>query len=326
MAIPASRSEFKEYCLRALGKPVIEINVDDDQVEDRIDQAIKYYWDYHFDGTEKIYYKHQVVGNERDGAVKSVNVISGGTLYSNSDTLSITSARGGTGATFTIKTYANGTIQTVTPTVYGARYSNTDTVTVTTSTGSGANLAIITGDGSITLPENIIGVVRLFSIADPSIRSDDLFNIRYQIALNDLYTLTSISMIPYYMTMTNLGIIAEMLVGQQPIRYNRHRDKVYLDMDWGSVAAGEYLLIEAYQIVDPDEYTDMWGDRWLATYATQLIKRQWGNNLKKFNNMQLPGGVTFNGQQIYNEAQEDIEKLEREMINSYSLPVSDMIG
>ena len=325
MAVPNSRSSFKEYCLRALGKPVIEINVDDDQVEDRIDQSLKYYWDYHFDGTSKIYYKHQVVGNERDGAVQSVNVISGGTLYSNSDTIAINSPTGG-GATFTIQTYANGTINTVSPLTFGSRYSNTHTVTVTTSTGSGANLALITGDGSIQSPENIIGVVRLFSIADPSIRSDDLFNIRYQIALNDLYTLTSISMVPYYMTMTNLGIIAEMLVGQQPIRYNRHKDRVYLDMDWGSVNPGEFLLIEAYEVVDPDEFTDVWGDRWLANYCTQLIKRQWGNNLKKFNNMQLPGGVTFNGQQIYEEAQQDISKLESEMINSYSLPVTDMVG
>lgn len=247
MAVPTSRSEFKEYCLRALGKPVIEINVDDDQIEDRIDEALKYYWDYHFDGSERVYYKHLVTESD------------------------ITN-----------------------------KY--------------------------ITMPENINGVVRIFSIADPSIRSDDLFNIRYQIALNDLYTLTSVSMVPYFMVMENLALISEMLVGQQPIRYNRHRNQLYVDMDWNTINAGEYLLVEAYQVVDPDTYTDAWGDRWLARYCTQLIKRQWGNNLKKFTGMQLPGGVQFNGQQIYEEADTEIKQIEQDMIINNSLPVMDMVG
>jgi hypothetical protein len=247
MAVPTTRSEFKEYCLRKLGKPVIEINVDDDQVDDRIDETLRYYWDYHFDGTEKIYYKHQV------------------------------------------------TQQNIT-------------------------------DKYITLPENIIGVVRIFPIADPMIRSDDLFNIRYQIALNDLYTLTSVSMVPYYMVMEHLALISELLVGQQPIRYNRHKDRLYVDMDWGKINLGEYLLVEAYEVVDPDVYTDVWADRWLQNYATAKIKYQWGSNLTKFTGMQLPGGVQFNGEKIFNDAQAEIEKMEAEMISSYSLPVSDMIG
>ena len=247
MAVPTTRAEFKAYCLRNLGFPVIEINVDDDQVDDRIDEALKYWWDYHFDGTEKIYYKHQVTSTDR----------------------------------------AN-------------KY--------------------------ITLPDNIIGAVNLFSIGDPSVRSDDLFNIRYQIALNDLYTLTSVSLIPYYMAMQHLAVIQELLVGRQPIRYNRHRNILHVDMDWNTLNDGEYLLVEAYQIVEPNTYTDAWGDRWLLQYATALIKRQWGNNLKKFDGMQMPGGLTFNGQKIYDEAIAEITKLEEEMINSYSLPVMDMIG
>jgi hypothetical protein len=221
--------------------------VDDDQIEDRIDEALKYYWDYHFDGSERIYYKHLV--------------------------------------------------------------TNTDIT-----------------NKYITMPQNINGVVRIFSIADPSIRSDDLFNIRYQIALNDLYTLTSVSMVPYFMVMENLALISEMLVGQQPIRYNRHRNQLYVDMDWNTINAGEYLLVEAYQVVDPDTYTDAWGDRWLARYCTQLIKRQWGNNLKKFTGMQLPGGVQFNGQQIYEEADAEIKQIEQDMIMNNSLPVMDMVG
>ena len=119
----------------------------------------------------------------------------------------------------------------------------------------------------------------------------------------------------------------ELFVGKQPFRYNRHLDRLYIDMDWSfRVTAGEYIIIKCYRTADPDTYGDVWADRWLRKYATQLIKRQWGTNLKKFSGMQLPGGVTFNGEQIYNEAEEEIKRLEEEMINTYSLPSYDMIG
>lgn len=247
MAVPTTRAEFKAYCLRKLGSPVIEINVDDDQVDDRLDEALRYYWDYHFDGSDKTYYKHQVTEQNKL-------------------------------------------------------------------------------DKYITLPENIIGAIRVFPIADPIVRSDDLFNIRYQIALNDLYTLTSVSMVPYYMTMEHLSLIAELLVGQQPIRYTRHKDRLYVDMDWDKINAGEYLLVEAYEVIDPDVWTDVWSDRWLQNYAAAKIKYQWGSNLTKFTGMSLPGGVQFNGEKILEDARQEIEKMEQEMISSYSLPVSDMIG
>lgn len=247
MAIPTTRTEFKEYCLRKLGKPVIEINVDDDQVDDRIDESLKFYYDYHFDGSEKVYYKHLVTDTDKTN-----------------------------------------------------KY--------------------------ITLPENIIGAVRVFPVGDPSLTGGDLFNIRYQIALNDLYTLTSVSMVPYYMAMSHIALIQEILVGQQPIRYNRHTDKLYVDMDWEKINTGQYLLVEAYEVINPDTYTDAWGDRWLQEYCTAKIKYQWGSNLTKFSNMTLPGGIQFNGEKILEDAGAKIEALEKEMINSYSLPVSDMIG
>lgn len=247
MAVPSSRVEFKEYCLRKLGKPVIEINVDDDQVDDRIDEALKFYWDYHYDGSERIYYKYQITETDK------VN-----------------------------------------------KY--------------------------ITLPENIIGAVSIFNIGDPAVRADDLFNIRYQIALNDLYTLTSVSLVPYYLVMQHLGVIQELLVGKQPIRYQRHQDRLYVDMDWNTLTVGSYIIVDAYGIIDPDVWTDAWGDRFLAKYATALIKRQWGNNLKKFTGMQLPGGIQFSGQQIYDEANEEIQALEKDMVFNLSLPAMDMVG
>ena len=247
MAVPTTRTEFKEYCLRKLGKPVIEINIDDDQIDDRIDEALRYYWDYHFDGTDKVYYKHQVTSQDK----------------------------------------AN-------------KY--------------------------ITVPENIIGAVRVFPIADPMVRSDDLFNIRYQIALNDLYTLTSVSMVPYYMVMEHLALISEMLVGQQPIRFNRHMNRIYVDMDWGNIKVGEFLLIEAYEVIDPAIWSQVWSDRWLQNYTTAKLKYQWGSNLTKFVGVNLPGGVQFNGERILSDAESEIAKMEQEMISSYSLPVSDMTG
>lgn len=246
MAIPSTRDQFKEYCLRKLGKPVIEINVDDDQVDDRLDEALRYYWDYHFDGSEKIYYKQQITEEHKTN-----------------------------------------------------KY--------------------------ITLPENIIGAVNIFDLGS-ALGTNNLFNIRYQIALNDLYTLTSVSMVPYFMALQHIQFLEYLLVGKQPLRYNRHVNKLYVDMDWNRLNVGDYLIVEAYQVVDPTTYSDVWGDRWLARYATCLIKQQWGENMKKFQGMKLPGGLEFNGQKIYDEAVNERSMLEKEMIISYSLPVTDLIG
>ena len=246
MAVPATRSEFKEFCLRRLGKPVIEINVDEDQAEDRIDEALQFYWDYHYDGTERTFLKHVVTSDDKTN-----------------------------------------------------RY--------------------------ISVSDNIIGVINLFDIGD-AINTNNLFNIRYQIALNDLYTLTSHSMLPYYMAMQHIQTLEELLVGKQPLRYNRHINRLYIDMNWDKVDIGDYIIAECYQIVDPETYSDVWKSNWLQKYATALIKKQWGSNLTKFEGMQLPGGVQFNGLKILDDAAAEVEKLETEVITSYSLPVADMIG
>lgn len=244
--IPTNREDFKEYCLRRLGKPVININVDPDQVDDRLDYSLKYYYDYHFDGSELMYYKHLITQEDIDN-----------------------------------------------------KY--------------------------ITLPENIMGVVSIFDIGS-SLTAGGIFNIQYQIALNDLYTLTSQSIIPYYMAMQNVRLLQEILVGKQPIRYNRHRNILHVDMNWNKVVAGQYFVVEAYQVVDPEVYKDVWSDRWLQRYVTAQIKQQWGSNLTKFVGVAMPGGVQFNGERILDDANQEIKDLEQEMINSYSLPVSDMMG
>lgn len=246
MAQPTTRTEFKEWCLRKLGKPVIEINVDQDQVDDRLDEALSYYWDYHFDGTEKTFLKHQLTSDD------------------------ITN-----------------------------KY--------------------------ITVAENIIGVVNLFDIGD-SLSTNNLFNVRYQFALNEVYDLTNYGLQNYYVAMQHIQFLEEMLVGKQPIRYNRHVNKLHIDMDWERVDVGDYIVAEVYKIVDPTVYSDVYKDRWLQNYTTAKIKYQWGSNLSKFEGMQLPGGIQFNGTQIMNDALTEIQSLEEEMISSYSLPVHDMIG
>jgi hypothetical protein len=247
MAFATSRDEFKSRVLRALGHPHQEVNVTDEQLDDRVDDALNFFWDYHYDGLEKMYYKHQI----------------------------------------TLEDISN-------------KY--------------------------ITLPDNIIGAVSVFNIGE-SLSSASMFSIRYQIALNDLYTLTNPSMLPYYSALQNLALIEQILMGQKPIRYNRHRNIVHLDMDWSVMNVNDYLVIEAYQIVDPEEFQDVWKDRWLFQYAQALVKRQMGTNLfKKYNGPAIVGGITFNGQALYDEAQREIEVLEQEMIKELSVPLGFLVG
>ena len=131
----------------------------------------------------------------------------------------------------------------------------------------------------------------------------------------------------YVSNMENIALMQEIFVGKQSLRFSRHTDKLHIDMDWDKkTTVGEYIIIECYKVLDPDVHTSVWGDWWLRQYTTQLIKRQWGENLKKFEGMQLPGGVQFNGQTIWSEAEEEIKRLEEEIISKFSMPVMDMIG
>lgn len=242
----STRDQFKDYVLRQLGHPVVDVNVDDDQVEDRIDDALQYYWDYHFDGTEHVLLPH---------ALTSTDITN--------------------------------------------KY--------------------------VTVPDTIIGVVGIFDVGD-AVQTNNLFNIRYQIHLNDLFDFSSATFTPYVNAMRHIETLEEIFVGKKLIRFNRHTNRVYIDMDWEMLDAGRYIIIEGYRILDPDKYSEIWNDRWLKKYATALVKKNWGTNLKKFEGVQMPGGITLNGQKIYDEAVEEIEKMESEMLHSYSLPTYDMVG
>jgi len=247
MSIPASRANLISWCLRQLGHPVISINVDDDQVEDRIDEAFQYFRDFHYDGVERWYTAHQITADD------------------------ITN-----------------------------KY--------------------------LTISDNMVGITRIFPLGSTN-ASVNMFDLRYQLRLHDLYDFTSTSYVNYVLTQQHIRTMDLLFSGEQPIRYNRHTNKLYIDWDWSSdVEVGEYVICEGFIVVDPDVYTDVYNDRMLKSLATAYIKRQWGNNLKKFQGMQLPGGIQMNGQQIFEEAQTEITQLEESIRKTYEIPPIFLVG
>jgi hypothetical protein len=318
MATPNTRAEFKDYCLRKLGHPVIEINVDDDQIDDRIDEALQFFYDYHWDGVEKIFMKHRVQQADIDR-------------------------------------------------------------------------------GWIYVPEAIISVTNVFPF-DESNSSINMFDLRYQLRLHDLYDFTSVSYVSYEITMQHIQTLNLLFSGKPQFRFNRHMDRLMLDIDWTrDLQVGQYFVMECYRKLDPDVFTvtgtaelvtgnatiigtnttfdrdliegdevsfntgesyrvkklispteiilssnvvtasaaatmtkpgisDVWNDRFLKKYAAAKIKYQWGTNLSKFAGIQLPGGVTLDGPRIMAEAQAEIDKIEEEMFNYNSLPSEIFVG
>lgn len=176
------------------------------------------------------------------------------------------------------------------------------------------------GTNYIPMPSTILSVVSVFPFDNAA--SNNMFDIKYQMRLNDLYDFSSTSMIHYEMTMQHLDYLSHILVGQNRVRFSEHQQRLYIDIDWESVSAGEYLLIECYRKLDPTTYTDIYNNIHLKRYATALIKKQWGSNLNKFQNVQLLGGVTMNGDQIYQQAIEEIREIEQ-FIDNHQYP--DMI-
>jgi hypothetical protein len=317
MAAPSTRNEFKDYCLRRLGFPVIQINVDDDQVDDRIDDALQFFHDYHFDGVEKIYMKHRITQDDIDRKF-------------------------------------------------------------------------------IYCPDPVIFVTKVFPF-DDSNSSINMFDLRYQLRLHDLYDFTSVSYVSYEITMQHITTLNMLFSGYPQHRFNRHQNKIFLDIDWTRDATlGEYVVIECYRKLAPDTISltgtvtatntsnvmtgtgttfdqqilegdiitvggqdvqvnriisptqaylttnlttsvtgatatktgvsDVWNDRFLKQYATALIKYQWGTNLSKFAGVQMPGGVTLDGPRIMTEAQVEIDKIETEMQAYNVLPPEILTG
>ena len=268
MATPATREQLKQYCLRTLGKPVIEINVDDDQLEDRIDEALQYYAQYHYDGIRRTYLKYQYTQADKDR-------------------------------------------------ILGNSSESVTKNSVTTSWSEGNNFLVV--------PESVISVINIFPFSDKG--NLNLFDVRYQLRLNDLYDFSSTSIINYDVVLRHLDFLDHILVGEKPLRFNQHDNRLYIDQDWkNDLQVGEYLVIECYRKLDPTVYTDVYNDIYLKRYVTALFKKQWGANLSKFNGVTMIGNVTLNGAQIYQDALQDIEKLEQEIRSSYELNPAMMIG
>jgi hypothetical protein len=268
MATPSTREGLKQYALRALGKPVIEINVDDDQLEDRIDEALQYYAQYHYDAIRRTYLKYQ---------------------YTQED-----------------KTRILG--------------NSTESITKNSVTTSWKE-----GNGFIVVPESVFSVINIFPFSDKG--NLNLFDVRYQLRLNDLYDFSSTSVINYDIVLRHLDFLDHILVGEKPLRFNQNDNRLYIDMDWeNDLQVGEYIVIECYRKLDPDVFTDVYNDMILKRYVTALFKKNWGANLSKFNGITMLGGVTLNGQQIYSEAIQEVNKLEDEIRRSFEMSQPLMIG
>jgi hypothetical protein len=171
----------------------------------------------------------------------------------------------------------------------------------------------------LVVPDAVVSVINIFPLSDRA--NLNMFDVRYQLRLNDLYDFSSTSIVHYQMTMQHLDFLDHILVGEKPMRFNQLSNRLYVDMDWGTdITAGEYLIFEVYRKVDPDTYTDLYDDLYLKRYLTALIKRQWGQNLSKFSGTAMLGGVTLNGPELFSSAIEEQQKLEEEIRLNYEEP------
>lgn len=246
MALPTTRDELKEYCLRKLGKPVLQINVDDTQLEDRLDEALLKFHNEHQEGSLLTYLSHQITDTDKSN-----------------------------------------------------KY--------------------------VEVANNVLSVSKVYDIT-PTISSNEFFGIQYQYMLSEAFQVSSTSMTDYYLNRRHMSLIQEMLNPESLVRFNRYNNRVHVDMNWSKLTTGDYLLLEVYAALDETTHTRAYGDEFLIKYTTALFKLQWGENLKKFEGMQLPGEVTFNGQKIWEEAKEELEKLDQDLFNKYSDPPIFFIG
>jgi hypothetical protein len=276
MAKPSSRQELKEYCLRRLGHPVLEINVDDDQLEDLIDDALQYYEEYHYDGVELMYLKHQITEEDYQ------------------------------------------------------RFNASDQI-VTTEDPDSATWE--NRNNFIEIPDHVIGITKVFGVSSNWVRND-LFGLSNQYFLMDIFSFSSgfafgnFDMTNYFMIRQYFETL-DMVVNTGALvqfRFNKRQDKLFIDVDKSRMTPGNYLLIECHRALDPEDWTQVYNDSFIKPYLTALIKRQWGQNLIKFNNVQLPGGVSLNGRQLFEDAQREIDELMEKSSSYYQLPPIDMIG
>ena len=243
MATVTNREELKKYCLRSLGSPLINIDVSNEQMEDRIDEAIAYFREYYFDGIEKVYLKHQLTQTDIDNQY-------------------------------------------------------------------------------IQLPDHVWSINRIFPFPTSSSSSQlNIFDLQYQLRMNDLRDLTSTSMIYYQQVMSHISLIDYLLNTQKQFRFNKLNGKLYIDDRWDAnrgLGLGQWLIFDAYTALDPAESPKLWNERLFKEYTTALFKRQWGSNLSKYQGITLPGGITLDGQRILDEGKQEMEQIEEQIMNQLS--------
>jgi hypothetical protein len=318
----ASREQLKQYALRALGAPVLEINVDNTQLEDRLDEALDYFNLYHYEGVEQMYLKHMI----------------------NASLLTVTSSAGIPPISTKLINAQGGTCEVIrqwnkesTSTVWTVKNVQGTWTTVGSeikdiANQSGPVLGLVASmvlgeidNKYITTPDYVYGVTKILNIGQAS-SSKNIFDLQYQLRLNDLYDLTSTSIVYYKTVMSHLAMLDLELNGHPLYRFNRLQNKLNLDINWETdVIVGDYILIQGYRALNPADFTKVYGEPWLKHYVTALFKRQWAINIKKFSGIQLPGGVTLDGDKLYEEAVKEIDALEEEL-RTKSAPLDFFMG
>lgn len=316
----ASREQLKQYALRALGAPVLEVNVDEDQLEDRLDEALDYWNLYHYEGVEQIYMKQ---------AIRASEIVLTTPIASNYQIAEkITGSTSGATAEVVREStrVSNGTLLLV------------KNVTGTFQAGesiTGSQTGLVATTVSITLreydkkfidiPDYVYGITKIMGMGQAS-SSKNIFDLQYQLRLNDLYDLTSTSLIYYKTVMGHLALLDLELNGHQLFRFNRLSNRLYLDANWATdFILGDHIIIQGYRAMDPSTYSRVFNEPWLKHYVTALFKKQWATNLKKFSGIQLPGGVTLDGDKLYEESIAEIKELEDELQNK-AAPLDFFLG
>lgn len=315
-----TRAEFITYCKRQLGYPVVQINVTDEQISDRIDDALNFMQEYHPDATQKTFVKYRLTQEDIDNRYIDMNRASG--LVSVEANTNIVH---GAGTSFQEDMQAagaqiriNGETKTITA------IANTTYLTVDSNFAASAN------NQPVYFPNtaDFFNVVKIFSIGGSSSSASYMWDLQYQIRLNELYDFTSSSYVPYEITMQHLRTIQMLFVGDLEVRFNRRNNRLYIDGTWGGqkLIVNTWVIVEAYRILQPELFPQIWDDRWLKSYAVALIKKQWGSNMKKYKNIALIGGVTMSGQEFYDEACKEAEDLEDTLRDDIQAPPMFFIG
>ena len=200
------------------------------------------------------------------------------------------------------------------------------TTATSTIVGTAVTFSYEENSNYIQLPDSVIGVNKIYRFDGSNTITNNMFSVKYQMFLNDVYYFDSIELLSYAMVKTKLEDIDFLLNTEKQIRFNIRQNRLYMDLDFASLTENDYLIIDCWRILDPDDFTRVYNDRFLKRYLTALIKRQWGQNLIKFQGVKLPGGIELNGRQIYDDAQVELDKIQTEMMSSYEIPPLDMIG